>query len=74
MDDVESLAVLLLAYGGNKLRDLDINGATVDAKRALAVEATVGLCQCHFFSEPLVNGTEVLRALSCVLFVSRSAG
>ncbi len=68
-DDVQGAAVVLGANLLDELGDVDVDGTALDAEGALAVHATLGLCQSHLLGEALVDGAEVAGALGGRLFV-----
>ena len=72
-DDIQSATVVLLANLLDELGDVDVNGAALDAERLFAIHATLGLGECHFLGETLVDGAEIACALGCRLLVVRGA-
>ena len=73
-DDVQGAAVVLRADLLDELRDVDVDRAALDAERALAVHAALGLGQRHLLGEALVDGAEVAGALGSRLLVIGGAG
>ena len=65
--------VVLLANLLDELGDVDVNGAALDTERLFAIHATLGLGECHFLGETLVDGAEIACALGCRLLVVRGA-
>ena len=68
-DDVQGAAVVLRANLLDELRDVDVDRAALDAERALAVHAALGLGQRHLLGEALIDRTEIAGALGGRLLV-----